>query len=288
MPNIAYVNGKWSPLASAVISVEDRGFQFGDGVYEVIRTYGGHIFHLDEHIKRLHESARLIQMALRETPAQIEKIVRAGCKKSGYKNVKIYIQITRGIAPRLHPFPKGVRPTSVYTFRQLDPVPQTIQDKGVSVISINDIRWNKCHVKSLNLLPNVLAREGAIQSGAYEAIFVRDGRVWEGAGSNLFAVYGQEIVTPPAGAFLLSGITRDRVLTLGQKKGIVIREENIALLDLYKADEIFLTGTTVEILPVVRVDKKKIGSGKPGKVTSLLRQAFEEEIRLFPFYPRLR
>jgi len=278
MPNIACVNGKWSALASAVISVEDRGFQFGDGVYEVIRTYGGHIFHLDEHIRRLYESARLIQMAPRETPAQIEKIIRAGCKKSGYKNVKIYIQMTRGIAPRSHPFPKGVRPTAVFTFRRLDPVPQTIQDKGVSAISIDDIRWNRCHVKSLNLLPNILAREGAIQSGAYEAIFVRDGQVWEGAGSNLFAVYGQEVVTPPAGKFLLSGITRDRVLALGRKKGIAMHERNIALLDLYKADEIFLTGTTVEILPVVRVDKRKIGTGKPGKVTSLLRDAFLEEI----------
>ena len=278
MPNIACVNGKWSALASAVISVEDRGFQFGDGVYEVIRTYNGRIYHLDEHIKRLHESARQIQMAIRETPAQIERIVRSGCQKSGYKNVKIYIQMTRGIAPRFHPFPKGVRPTSVYTFRRLDPIQQAVQKKGVSVISVEDIRWNRCHVKSLNLLPNILAREEAIQSGAYEAVFVRHGLVWEGAGSNLFAVYGQKVVTPPAGAFLLSGITRDRVLELGRKKGISMREEKLSLQKLYQADEIFLTGTTVEVLPVVRVNKKTIGTGKPGHVTALLRRALEEEI----------
>jgi D-alanine transaminase len=259
--------------------VEDRGFQFGDGVYEVLRTYDGHIFHLDDHIRRLYDSARLIQMEPRETPDQIKKIIRAGCTKSGYKNVKIYIQVTRGIAPRLHPFPKGVRPTSVYTFRRLDPVSQAILDRGVSVISIDDIRWNRCHVKSLNLLPNILAREKALQSGAYEALFVRDGLVWEGAGSNFFAVYGQKVVTPPKGAFLLSGITRDRVLTLGRNKKIIMREGTIPLPDLYKADEIFLTGTTVEILPVVRVDKRRIGTGKPGAVTQRLRNAFEEEIR---------
>ena len=281
MPNIAYVNGKWVALSSAMIAVEDRGFQFGDGVYELIRTYQDRIFHVDEHIRRLFVSAREIQITPKETPLQIQKIIEKGCIKSGYKNVKIYIQITRGTAPRFHAFPKTAAPTSVYTFRKLDALPQNLYDQGVSVMTVEDIRWSRCHVKSLNLLPNVLAREQAVRSKAYEALFVRNGVVWEGAGSNIFAVFGKKIVTPPCGPFLLSGITREQVITLAKKGGMKIQEENIALADLYQADEVFLTGTTVEILPVVRVDRKKIGTGKHGATTTLLYAAFKEEIRSF-------
>ncbi len=285
MPNVAYVNGKWVALQSATISVEDRGFQFGDGVYEVMRTYYGQVFHLTGHIERLLESADQVQIRPRETPGQIQKIIEAGCKKTGYKETKIYVQITRGIAPRLHSFPKNNRPTSVYTFREMTVIPQKTRSQGVSVISVEDIRWGRCHVKSLNLLPNVLAREQALQSGAYEALFVRNGWVWEGAGSNLFAILDQQIVTPPKGPFLLSGITREQVIQLGQKMGMPLREAEISLEDIYRADEVFLTGTTIEILPVVRVNGRKIGTGKPGKITQRLSSAFEEEVRVLHGHP---
>ncbi len=278
MPNIAYVNGKWGSLASATVSVEDRGFQFGDGVYELIRTYHGKIFHLNEHIRRLYESARQVEIVLKDTPTAIEKIVRSGCKRCGYADVKIYVQVTRGIAPRLHPFPKGVNPTVVMTFRKMDPLPHTILDQGGSAISIEDMRWMRCNIKSLNLLPNVLAREQALRSDANEALFVRNGFVWEGAGSNLFAVFGKRIITPPLGPYLLSGITREVVLKLPLPKGFTIVEQKIPIDRLYNADEVFLTGTTIEILPVVRVDRKKIGTGKPGKITSLLVQTFQSKI----------
>jgi D-alanine transaminase len=285
MPNIAYVNGKWTALQSATISVEDRGFQFGDGVYEVMRTYDGQVFHLTAHVERLLESASLVQIRPRETPRQIQKIIESGCKKTGYKETKIYVQMTRGIAPRLHSFPKNNRPTSVYTFREMTPIPEKTRHQGVSVISVEDIRWGLCHVKSLNLLPNILAREQALQSGDYEALFVRNGRVWEGAGSNLFAVLDQQIVTPPKGPFLLSGITREQVIKLGQKMGMPLREAEVSLQDLYRADEVFLTGTTIEILPVVRVNGKKVGTGKPGKTTQRLFLAFEEETRSLSLHP---
>jgi len=278
MPDIAYLNGKWSPIASATVSVEDRGFQFGDGVYELIRTYNGKIFHIDEHIQRLYQSARQIQLAPRETAATLCQVIRQGCVKSGYPDVKIYIQITRGAAPRVHSFPKGCRPTVVMTFRKFDPVPDPIRKKGVSVITVDDIRWNWCNVKSLNLLPNVLAREQAVRAGAYDALFVQNGWVWEGAGSNFFAVFGKKVVTPPAGNRILSGITREVVIAQAKQQGISVQEKKISLTTLSHADEIFLTGTTVELLPVIRLNGEKVGTGKPGPVTRRLYRIFQDAL----------
>jgi len=278
--NIAYVNGKWAPLSLATVSVEDRGFQFGDGVYELIRTYHGTVFHLQAHIRRLYESLQQIQIPLAKTPAQLGRIVQSGIERSQYAETKIYIQVTRGAAPRLHSFPKGVLPTLVMTFRELDKIPPKTFKQGVAIISVNDIRWGRCNVKSLNLLPNLLAREHALRSNAFEAIFVRDRFVWEGAGSNLFAVFGKKVVTPPVGPYLLSGITREVVIAIGRKMGLKMSEAKISLDALYRADELFLTGTTVEVLPVIRLNKKTIGSGKPGAVTSLLHKFFQDEVSL--------
>lgn len=278
MPNIAYVNGKWGPLSSAKVSIEDRGFQFGDGVYELIRTYDGKIFHLSEHLSRLEQSAREIGIPLDTAALGLERAIRSGCKKSRFADAKIYIQVTRGAAPRLHSFPKNIKPTLVMTFRALEGIPEEVRQAGVSVISLPDIRWGRCHVKSLNLLPNVLARQQAEESGAFEAIFIRNGSALEGAGSNFFAVIGRKVVTPPAGPFLLSGITREVVLKIGKEKGLEMVEQPLTLQRLYSADEIFLTGTTVEVLPVVHLDGKPIGSASPGKVTQFLYRAFKEQI----------
>jgi len=262
----------------ATVSVEDRGFQFGDGVYELIRTYNGTAFHLQEHIRRLYKSLKQIQIPLTTTPDQLERIVQSGIKRSQYAETKIYIQVTRGAAPRLHSFPKWVFPTLVMTFRELDKIsPKTVQ-KGVAIISVDDIRWGWCNVKSLNLLPNLLAREQAIRSNAFEAIFVRDRFAWEGAGSNLFAVFGKKVVTPPVGHYLLSGITREVVIKIGKQIGLKMSEAKISLDALYQADEIFLTGTTVEVIPVIRLNQKTIGAGKPGAITSLLYKSLQNEI----------
>jgi len=278
MPNIAFVNGKWSAISAAKVSVEDRGFQFGDGIYELIRTYRGELFHIDEHLSRLEASAKEIEIPLPYTAAQFEKIIRLGCRKSGFAEVKIYIQVTRGAAPRLHSFPKKIEPTVVMTFRAFEPLPAKLQEEGVAVISIPDIRWGRCNVKSLNLLPNVIGREQALRAGAFEAIFIRDGKVTEGAGSNLFAVIGKKVITPPAGPYILSGITREVVLQIGKQRGLEMVEKELKLPQLYSADELFLTGTTVEVLPVVRLDGKPIGTGRPGEKTRFLYRAFEEQI----------
>jgi D-alanine transaminase len=279
MPNIAYLNGKWLPLSEAFVSIEDRGFQFGDGVYELIRTYNGKVFHLQEHLKRLYQSLSHVEISFQKSLDQLAKIVQSGVQRSGYREVKIYIQVTRGAAPRLHSFPKGARPTVVMTFRKLDPVPKKLIENGVSVISVDDIRWDRCHVKSLNLLPNVLAREQALRAGAYEAVFVRDRFVWEGAGSNIFAVVGKKVMTPPTSPRLLSGITREIVLELGKKLGLKMVEEKISMSVLKRADELFLTGTTVEVLPIVQLDGQRVGNGKPGTITTLLQKAFADQNR---------
>jgi D-alanine transaminase len=279
MPNIAYLNGKWLPLSEAFVSVEDRGFQFGDGVYELIRTYNGKVFHLQEHLRRLYQSLSHVEIAFQKSPDQMAKIVQSGVQRSGYREVKIYIQVTRGAAPRLHSFPKGAQPTVVMTFRKLDPVPKKLIENGVSVIAVDDMRWDRCNVKSLNLLPNVLAREQALRAGAYEAVFVRDRFVWEGAGSNIFAVVGKKVMTPPISPMLLSGITREIVLELGKKLGLKMVEEKISMSVLKRSDELFLTGTTVEVLPIVQLDGQQVGNGKPGKITTLLQKAFADQNR---------
>lgn len=279
MPNIAYVNGLWSPLADATISIEDRGFQFGDGVYEVIRTYGQAIFGLPAHLERLRRSASEIEITLSMEDEVLTALVHEGCKNSSYTDIQIYIQVTRGISPRNHAFPEQVQPTLLMTFRETKPVATVIRNRGISIISTEDIRWDRCHVKSLNLLPNVMAREAAKREKAFEAIFVRSGLVMEGAGSNLFAVFGKTIYTAPEGAFILSGITRDLVLKLVRQLGLTLREEAVSLQRLHEADEVFITGTTVEILPVVKLDGVIIASGNPGDVTKDLYAAFVEDLR---------
>ncbi len=277
MPNIAFVSGKWSAISAAKVSVEDRGFQFGDGIYELIRTYGDRVFHLHEHLSRLEASAKEIEITLPYSAAQLEKIIRLGCRKSGYTDTKIYIQVTRGTAPRLHSFPKKVTPTVVMTFRAFEPLPVKLREEGVAIISTPDIRWARCNVKSLNLLPNVMAREQALRSGAFEAVFIRDGKVTEGAGSNLFAVIGKKIITPPAGPYILCGITREVVLQLAKKNGLEIMEKDLKLPQLYSAQELFLTGTTVEVLPVIRLNGRAIGAGRPGEKTAFLYRVFQQQ-----------
>ncbi|HIE64711.1 MAG: D-amino-acid transaminase [Nitrospira sp.] len=278
MANIAFVNGKWSPLSAATISIEDRGFQFGDGVYEVIRTYHKQPFRVEAHLARLKISADAIGIAIPYSFSEMEKIIRSGCQKTQFSETQVYIQITRGMAPRNHRFPKRVRPTVVMTFRKCKTPSHKMRRDGVSIVTVTDTRWARCYVKSLNLLPNVLARERALKSDAMEAIFVREGKVMEGAGSNLFAVFGRSVITPPDGLHILSGITKSMVIQLVKKQGLRMQEKTLTLRRLATADEIFLSGTTIEVLPVTRLDGKIVESGQPGRITKILYEAFQEEI----------
>jgi D-alanine transaminase len=279
MPNIAFVNGRFMPLADARVSVEDRGFQFGDGVYELIRTYGGRLYHLRDHLERLEQSADAIGLSIVYSKSRWKMILEKAHTQSGYPEAKIYIQVTRGAAPRDHSFPKKSRMSVIVTVRKLVPLRPKLREKGASVITVTDLRWGRCDIKTINLLPNVMARQKARSAGAFEALFVRDGLVMEGAGSNVFAVIKGQIVTPPKGPAILPGITRDLVIAQARDARDSVIEKGIRLEELLGAEDVFLTGTTVEILPVVKVDGRTIGDGRPGKTTRRLYQLFLQTTR---------
>lgn len=274
MPDIGFVNGRFTPLAEATVSVEDRGFQFGDGVYEVVRTYHGKPFHLDAHLDRLERSAKAIELPLPWTIQQWAEYVREGITRGGYPESKIYLQLTRGKAPRDHVFPAPAKPTAVMTVREMKPTDSALQSSGVAVMTMDDWRWGRCDIKSVNLLPNVMARQRAKQAGTFEAVFIRNGQVTEGAVSNVMVVMAGRVLTAPEGELILSGVTRTLVLDLARKEGLSVEERFVTSDELLHADEVFLTGTTVEVMPVIRVDGKPVGTGKPGPITLKLQAAF--------------
>jgi len=278
MPDIGFLNGRFMPLAEAMVPVEDRGYQFGDGVYEVIRTYSGVPFQLEAHVARLERSAVAIGLSLPFRASEWSSYVAEGIRLAGYAESKVYIQLTRGVAPRDHPFPVGTPPTAVMTIRQMRSLDPVLCATGVPVITVADLRWGRCDIKSLNLLPNVMARQQAKDAGAFEAIFVRAGEVSEGAVSNVMLVRASSLVTAPADERILSGVTRAVVLDLARKEGILVEERAIRVEELRGADEIFLTGTTVEILPVIGVDGVVVGTGKRGELTRLLSHRFRSSV----------
>ncbi|TLY21803.1 MAG: D-amino-acid transaminase [Nitrospirae bacterium] len=274
MPDIAFVNEAFLPLSEAHVSVEDRGFQFGDGVYELIRVYAGRPFHLAEHLDRLERSARAVAIPVPYTRERWTALVSEAISRSGYPEAKVYIQITRGVAPRDHVLVSHVPATVVITVRALVPPDPALYASGVEVVTVPDIRWAWCNVKSVSLLANVLAKQQAREKGAFEALFVRDGCVLEGTTSNVAVVRDRVVITPPEGPLLLSGVTRKVVLTVAQQAGVAVKEEPVTEAELYTADEVLLTGTTIEVLPVACVNGRRIGAGTPGPVTRLVRDRF--------------
>lgn len=270
MPDIAFINGRFLPWEEATVSIDDRGFQFGDAVYEVIRTYRGSPFELTAHLARLDRSARELSLRQPYAGVQWKRWIQQGLSLSGYQDAKIYIQLTRGVAPREHSFPSDILPTVVMTIRKFHPLAPELRRTGVSACTREDLRWGRCDIKSVNLLANVLAREEAKRAGVFETILVREGFVMEGALSNVMAVQDEVVITAPEGPRILSGVTRTVVLELAKKDDIVIEERFIPVDLLYRADEVFLTGTTLEVLGVVQIDGKTIGSGQPGPITKTL------------------
>ncbi len=270
MPDIAFINGHFIPWQDATVSIDDRGFQFGDAIYEVIRTYRGTPFQLGAHLARLERSAKELFIPQPYSRAQWMQWINHGLNLAGYQEAKIYIQITRGVAPREHSFPSESCPTVVMTIRELQCLPTEMRQTGVTACTREDLRWGRCDIKSINLLANVLAREEARKARVFEAIFIRDGLVMEGALSNVMAVQDGVVMTAPEGPRILSGVTRTVVLDLSKKEDIPVEERSISLDALYLADEVFLTGTTLEVLGVVQIDGKTIGSGEPGPITRTL------------------
>jgi D-alanine transaminase len=270
MPDIAFVNGRFLPLKDATVSVDDRGFQFGDAVYEVIRTYRGVPFELAAHLQRLDRSAAALSLPQPYSRGEWTQWIQRGLSQAGYQEAKVYIQITRGVAPRDHVFPSAATPTVVMTIQEFHPLALRVRQEGVTAATCEDLRWGRCDIKSVNLLANVLAREEAKKAGVFEAILVKDGVVTEGSVSNVMAVQSGTIVTAPEGPRILSGVTRTVILSLAKQEGMPVEERFLSVDSLYTSDEVFLTGTTLEVLGVVRIDGKSIGSGQPGPVTKTL------------------
>ncbi|GDX89045.1 MAG: D-amino-acid transaminase [Nitrospiraceae bacterium] len=274
MPDVAFVNGAFVSLADAKVSIDDRGFQFGDGIYEVIRTYGGRPFELEAHLARLDRSAAALDLTQPYSLAEWTNHILEGIRRAAYPEAKIYIQLTRGVAPRDHAYEADLTPTVVLTVRELHSLSRSVQAAGVEAMTIEDIRWGRCDIKSLSLLGNVLARQQAKRAQVFEAILLKEGSITEGAVSNVMVVRGGTVMTAPEGPRILSGVTRAVVLGLARKEGLPVQERCIAQADLYGADEVFLTGTTVEVLAVVRVDGKVIKDGRPGPITQRLAAGF--------------
>jgi D-alanine transaminase len=275
VPDVGFVNGRFMPLAQATVPVEDRGYQFGDGVYEVVRTYHGRPFHLEAHLARLERSAEAIGVSVPYPREEWERLVTEGLRQAGYAHSKIYVQLTRGVAPRDHLFPADAQPAVVMTIRELHPLSEALRQTGVEAMTTDDLRWGRCDIKSLNLLPNVMARQRAKEAGAFEAIFVRNGVVTEGSVSNVMVVREGRLCTAPEGPGILSGVTRKLVLDLARKEGLAVEERAVTIEELRRADEVLLTGTTVEVLAVVRVDQQPVGAGIPGPVTRQLDRWFQ-------------
>jgi D-alanine transaminase len=274
------VDGWRGPLSEARISVQDRAFLFGDGVYEVLRSYGGHIFQLEAHLKRLESSAHGLRLPLPRSRPFLQTLLRSLLRDSGYAEARIYVQVTRGAARREHIFPDGVRATLVAWVEEARRVPEAKRRAGLRVITQADARWNRCHLKALVLLPNVLARQEAFGRGADEALLIGSGGiVREGAGSNVFIVSRRRLRTHPLTAEILPGVTRQHVLQLAQGAGYAVSEKRFRLSTLLDADEVFLSSTALEVVPVVRVDRRRIGDGKPGPITRELMTLFEKSTR---------
>ena len=276
MPDIAFVNDAFTLLAEARVSVEDRGFQFGDGVYELVRIYGGVPFRLDDHLARLDRSARALSIPLPFDKSRWKALIAEGVKQSGYRDAKVYIQVTRGAAPRDHVFSASLVPTVVITVRPFNALPSALYADGAAVVTVPDIRWGRCDIKSICLLANVLAKQQAHEAGAFEAVFIREGMVLEGSTSNIVAVRGRALLSPPESSLLLSGITRMVTFGLAGEAGILVTERALSDSELYSADEAFLTSTTIEILPIARVNNRAIGGGKPGALTMELMARFRK------------
>ncbi len=270
--SIVYLNGDFLPIEDACVSVTDRGFLFGDGVYEVIPAYGGRLFRLPHHLQRLQDSLDGIRL---DNPldtagwtALLETLLERNRDRAGDNNDQsLYLQVTRGTARRRdHAFPAEVRHT-VYACANPIPAPDpALERDGVAAITLDDIRWAWCNIKAITLLPNVLLRQQAGERGAAEAILVRDGKAIEASSSNIFIVEQDVIVTPPKSPVMLPGITRDLVLELAAQHGLASREEDIGEQRLHAADEVWITSSTREIVPVTRLDGRPVGDGRPGPV----------------------
>jgi D-alanine transaminase len=272
---IAYVNGRYQPLLTAAVHVEDRGFQFADGVYEVVYVRGGRLIDRDLHMDRLDRSLAELDIAAPMPRAALLAIMAEVARQNRLRDGLLYVQITRGTAPRNQVFPRpSVRPTLVVTMRRVPPFPRDPENWAAAAITHPDQRWARCDIKSVSLLPNVLAREAAKRAGALEAILIdKDGMVTEGAATSAWIVDAKgTLITRPLSPAILPGCTRAALIALLPGSNIAFEERAFSAAELRAAREIFITAATTFVRPIVKLDGVAVGDGKPGQVTRLLFQ----------------
>lgn len=261
------------------ISKEDRGYQFGDGIYEVIRVYEGNLFTAKEHIDRFYASAEKIRIVIPYTKDVLHKLLYDLVEQNEINNGQVYVQITRGDAMRQHHFPQETTPVMVAYTKTVER-PKEMMETGVHATFIEDMRWLRCDIKSLNLLGNVMAKQEAHEAGSYEAILHRGEVVTEGSSSNMYGIKNGVVYTHPATNLILNGITRNVILDLCRSLNIEVQETAFTKEQALAMDEFFMSSTTAEIMPIVQIDGQPVGNGSPGETTRQLQQAFETNLKL--------
>ncbi|RLL44954.1 D-amino-acid transaminase [Oceanobacillus piezotolerans] len=277
---IIMTQSKFTHKDSLRYPYEERGMQFGDGIYEVIRIYQGNYYLFDEHIERLFRSADAIKLTLPYDQSELRNLLLQLIKRNNMnKDGKLYLQVTRGSAPRDHIFPEGVLP-NIYAYIQDQPRNLETLEHGVSAITHRDIRWENCYIKSLNLLPNVMAKQEANEKNSYEAILHRNGIVTECSSSNVYMVKDGSIYTHPATNQILHGCVRMAIERFADELGIPFVEDAFSVEDIHLADELFLSSSTSEVTPIISVDRVQIKDGKPGSITKQIQEAYEVDANI--------
>jgi D-alanine transaminase len=276
MSEIVYLNGEFMPLENARIPVLDRGFIFGDGVYEVIPVYSRHPFRLQEHLVRFSRSHDAIGLDYPMKDAEWTRLVHELVSRNGNEDQSVYLQVTRGVAKRDHAFPKDVRQTVFGMSSPMTSPSRQAVENGIATISAVDYRWLKCDVKSTSLLANCMLRQMAADAGATEVVMFRDGFLTEGSSSNVFVVKNGTILAPPKNNLVLPGITYDVVLELAQTNGVPHQVRSISQQEVRDADEIWVTSSTKEVLAATALDAKPVGDGKPGPVFRRMHQLYQD------------
>jgi D-alanine transaminase len=276
---IVYFNGKYVPQDEVKISPDDRGFHYADGVYEALRSYNGKLFCVDSHMRRLKYSLTELNIKLDDiNKFESVSLHLAEINKIFPDDFSVYIQITRGVQfPRKHNYDDDLSSTVFVSVSKLKDNSEQIE-KGVKIILEEDIRWTRCDIKSISLLPSIMAKTKAVKLDAYEAVFHRDDLITEGSHTNFFSVKKGVVYTAPLSNFILEGITREVIIELCIKNKIKIEEEYIKVSDIKNYEEFFITGTTTEITPVIQIDDWMVGNGSPGKLTRVLQKYFREHV----------
>ncbi|HVZ29933.1 MAG TPA: D-amino-acid transaminase [Asticcacaulis sp.] len=282
MPRIAYVNGQYVRAAEAMVSIEDRGYQFADAVYEVWSVFDGRLADLQGHLNRLERSLGELRISMPMPRGSLVVVLNEIIRRNQIREGMVYLQVSRGVAPRDHIFPEGVKPAVVVTAKPVDRDAATAKaEHGIKVISQSDIRWGRCDIKTVGLLPNVLAKQAAKEKGAGEVIFVdREGLVSEGGSTNVYMVGDDGVIrTRSLKANILPGVTRLNLLSVIKELGLEIREDPFTLAQAKAAKEVFVSAATSLVMPVIAIDDTSIGNGTPGPVALSLRDSYIDRAR---------